>query len=360
MVRTTAAATDGGGPVRRADRRTVRLPDAAGRFLEAYALIGLLVVIAIFFSVWPRTSGSFASVANLQILIGNQAAIGIIALGALIPLIANEWDLSIGSVAGVTAVFTAAALSGGHGLLLSGLIGIGCGLVIGLANALIITRGRVNAVITTLGVSTILEGVVNQRTNGVAITTNIPDSVVNFGLGTTAGIPRVALVLIAVALLVYYVLDHTPWGRYLFALGSSPSAARLVGIRTGLVVGVAFVSASLLASVGGILQVARQAGADPRVGAAFTLPALAAAFLSAASVKPGKYNVGGTLVAILFLAVLNNGLSLAGVPAYVSSYLNGVALVVGVGLSAWLGRRRSERRRPVAEPQPAMNHPPLT
>ncbi|NUT36476.1 MAG: ABC transporter permease [Hamadaea sp.] len=320
-------------------RRTI----GAGRFIEAYALVGLLVAIAIFFAVWPKTSGSFASVANLQILVGNQAVIGIIALGALIPLIANEWDLSIGAVAGVTAVFTAAALSAGHGIALSALIGVGCGLAIGLVNALVITRARVNGVITTHGDATILEGVVNQRTNGVAITTDIPDAVVDFGLGTTAGVPSLALVLIAVALLVYYVLDHTPWGRYLYALGSSPSAARLVGIRNGVVVGVAFVSASLLAAVGGVLQVARQAGADPRVGVGFTLPALAAAFLSAASVKPGKYNVGGTIVAIFFLAVLNNGLSLAGVPAYVSSYLNGAALVVGVGLAVWLGRRRTRQ-----------------
>jgi ribose transport system permease protein len=87
--------------------------------------------------------------------------------------------------------------------------------------------------------------------------------------------------------------------------------------------------------------VARAGGADPAVGDGFTLPALAAAFLSAAAVKPGRYNVGGALVAIFFLAVLNNGLNLAGAQPYVASYVNGVALVAGVGLAAYLQRRRS-------------------
>ena len=77
-----------------------------------------------------------------------------------------------------------------------------------------------------------------------------------------------------------------------------------------------------------------------RVGESFTLPALAAAFLSAASIKPGKYNVGGTLVAIFFLATLNSGLSLAGAPPYVSRYVNGAALIIGVALASLVGRRR--------------------
>ena len=85
---------------------------------------------------------------------------------------------------------------------------------------------------------------------------------------------------------------------------------------------------------------ARAGGADPRVGESFTLPALAAAFLSAAAIKPGHYNVGGVLVAIFFLAALNSGLNLAGAANYVSNYVNGAALIVGVGLAGFMGRRR--------------------
>lgn len=314
------------------------------QMLEAYALVGLLIVAFAFFSLWPTTSATFFSTANLQILVANQSVLGIVALAALIPLIANEWDLSVGATAGVASTFSAAAMSASHGVILGILLALGIGLFVGIVNALLVTRLGVNGVITTLGMATILDGVVNQKTGGLAIDSNIPQSVVNFGFKTVAGIPYVTLVMIAVALIVYYVLGHTPYGRFLYALGSSATAAALVGIRGKLVIGSAFAVAGLLAASGGVLQVARQAGADPRVGDTFTLPALAAAFLSAAAIRPGKYNVGGAMVAIFFLATINNGLSLAGVPAYVSSYVNGCALIGGVGLAAYLGRRSARSR----------------
>jgi ribose transport system permease protein len=294
----------------------------------------------VLFSVWSRTGDTFSSAANLRILVANQAVIGIIALGALIPLIANEWDLSVGAIAGTAAIFSASAMSGGRPVLVAIAIALGIGTAVGLSNALLVTRVHVNGVITTLGMSTILSGVINQKTGGRSVASNIPSSVVEFGSRNWFGIPRVAFALAIVAVGVYYLLDHTPFGRYLYAMGSNPRAARLVGLRTTLIVAASFVLAGLLAGVGGVLQVARQAGADPRVGESFTLPALAAAFLSAASIKPGKYNVGGTLVAIFFLATLNSGLSLAGAPAYVSRYVNGAALIIGVGIAAFVGRRR--------------------
>lgn len=101
------------------------------------------------------------------------------------------------------------------------------------------------------------------------------------------------------------------------------------------------VAGSTLCSVAGLLYVAGAGGASPNVGTTFTLPALAAAFLSAAAVRPGRFNVWGTIIAIFFLAVLNSGLSLAGMPPYVNDYVNGGALIVGVALAAALYRRRT-------------------
>jgi ribose transport system permease protein len=211
---------------------------------------------------------------------------------------------------------------------------------VGIVNGLIVTRARVSAVITTLGTATILQGALSQKTGGEGIV-GVPDSITNFGSTTWLGVPKAAYVLAFVALLTYYLLAYTPAGRYLYAVGSNAAGARLVGLRTRLLLCVAFVAAGGLAGAAGVLQVARAGGADPQVGAGFTLPALAAAFLSAASIKPGRYNVGGTLVAIFFLAALNSGLNLAGAAPYVSNYVNGVALIIGVGLAAYLGRLRA-------------------
>lgn len=326
----------GGGHVRADARKRAVLP-----FLEAYGLLILLVLCAVFFSVWSRTADTFLTTANLKILFANQAIPAIIALGALVPLVCYKIDLSVGPVAGLSAVFVASWLSGGMAIPLAVLLGVGLGVLVGAVNALLVARMGVNDVIATLGVGTILHGVVVQKTGGLAVVSDIPVSLTDFGSGDVRGIPNVALLLVVVAVGVHYVLAHTPLGRELYAYGSNQAAAQLVGIRTKYVVGLTFFVAAMLCAAAGVLYVARAGGAAPNIGDGFTLPAIAAAFLSAAAIKPGRYNVGGTLVAIFFLAVLNNGLTLAGAEPYVASYVNGAALVVGVSLAAVLYRRRA-------------------
>lgn len=310
-------------------------------FVEAYALLVLLAVIALFFCFWSETADTFPTVANIRILVASQAVIGVISLGALLPLLCTEFDLSVGNVAAVSAVFVAAFVSDGGNVLLAVGLAVLVGAVIGTVNALIVTRGHVSGVIATLGMSTILLGVILQRTGGLAPASNIPTSMTNFGTGLVAGAPAIFITLIVIAGVVYFVLSHTSFGRQMYAVGSNVEAAKLVGLRVDRIRGIAFVAGSVLCAIGGLLYVSRAGGASPNVGATFTLPALAAAFLSAAAVRPGRFNVWGTVIAIFFLAVLNNGLNLAGVEPYVNDYVNGAALIVGVAMASVLYRRRT-------------------
>ncbi len=334
---TTLPAVDGGVPAASIPRHSTRLSQAVGR----WAMLGIAVIIATFFALWPVTAETFRSSANLRILISSQAVVAIIALAALIPLICNEFDLSIGPIAGLVAVTTASALSSGRPILLSIAMGIGVGVLVGVVNALLVTRAGVNGVVTTLGTSTILLGIVNQTTGGLAIVSDIPRSFTRFGTGSTFGIPTVALALVAAVLFTWFMLDHTPFGRRLSAIGSNPEAAALLGLPVRSTIAMSFVLAGALSAVAGVVYVSRAGGADPSIGNQFTLPALAAALLSAAAVRPGRYNVGGTIVAIFFVAVLNNGLNIAGAKPYLTNYVNGAALILGVSLSVALHRRAS-------------------
>lgn len=324
-----------------APAETARRPRRSVRsYLEAYAFVVLLIGAFIFFSVWSKTSSTFLTSANLQVMLGSNTVIAITALAALVPLICNEWDLSIGGSAAMSSVFVAAFMTNGMNVWLALAIGVAIGVGVGIANALLITRMGVNAVITTLGTSIIITGIINLKTGGVTLAGNIPASVTNFGTLNWLGVPRTVYALALVALLVYYVVDHTPFGRYLYALGSNRAAAHLAGIRVKVIIGSTFVFAGALCGGAGVLEVARSGGANPNLANALLLPALAAAFLSAAAIRPGKYNVGGVLVAVYFLAVLNSGLNLAGAQPYVSNFVNGGALIIGVGLAARLGDRR--------------------
>jgi len=327
-------------PSRRPERTGRRRGFA--RFLEAYALLILLVAMVIFFSAWPETSAIFPTAANLRILVASQAVLGVVALGALIPLICGEFDLSVGAVAALSAVLVAGTLSSGSSVLTGIMVAVGAGAVVGVANGLIVTRLHVNAVVCTLGMSTVVVGYIRQDTGGLAPPSDIPVSLTEFGTGTIAGIPTIFLLLLVVAGVTYFVLEHTPLGRRIYALGSSPTAAELVGLRTRRLRFTVLFAGAVLCGIAGLLYVARAGGADPKLSGTFTLPALAAAFLSAASVRPGRYNVWGVIIAIYFLAVLNNGLNLAGAQTYVSDYLNGGALILGVALASIM-RRRNQR-----------------
>jgi ribose transport system permease protein len=323
-----------------ADVKVRRQRRRATEWLEAYALLACLVAAAVFFSLYGPTSGTFLTAANLQVLVGGQAVAALAALAVLVPMCAGNWDLSVGATAGVGAVFSASAMSGGN-LIGAVLLGLALGAAVGVFNALVVTRFKINAVIATLGTMSLLQGLINLKTSGVAVVSNIPQSLVDLGSGTWVGVPRIAVVLLAVALATHYLLEHTPYGRYMYALGENPIAARLIGLRTNLLGFSAFVVAGVLAAIGGILAVARSGGASPQLGDQLLLPAFAAAFLSAAAIKPGRYNVPGLLVAVYFLAVINNGLNLMGAQPYVTSFVNGSALIVGVGMANYLGWKRS-------------------
>ncbi|MGE3993696.1 ABC transporter permease [Pseudorhodoplanes sp.] len=324
--------------MRETPRDTKRSGSRWLRYLEAYALLILLIGVCVFFSVYPKTANTFPTLANLQVIFGNQSVLALVALAALIPLVCNEWDLSVGASAGLSAVICAKLLSNGTPLGMAMAAGVSLGVLVGASNAVLITKVGTNAVITTLGTAAIVGGVVTQVTGGTAQVSNIPHILTRFGSGNTFGVPNTAYVLLGVALVVYYVLVHTPAGRYIYALGSNREAAALIGLRTKLILGFTFVAAGGLAGIAGVLQVARAGGADPRIGETLTLPALAAAFLSAAAIKPGQYNVGGTIVALFLLATINSGLAIAGAPPYLAEYVNGAALIVGVALAVNLGR----------------------
>ncbi|WP_368680765.1 ABC transporter permease (plasmid) [Rhodococcus opacus] len=321
-------------------------PDNSGggtllRIVEKYALVALTIGLVIFFSVWPKTAETFPTTANIKILLASQAVIGLIAVGVLLPLIVREFDLSIGSVAALSAILVVIMLTNGVPIVVAAVIGLVIGVVVGVVNAVITTYIGVSGIVTTLGMSTIVLGIVMQITGGLAPTADIPPSFTNIGNGTVLGLPIIFVVLLIVTAIAYFVLEHTPFGRQLYAAGSNPQAAALVGIGVGRLKVWAFIICGVMAALGGILYVARAGGADPRINSVFLLPALAAAFLSAAAIRPGRYNVLGAIVAIYFLAVLNNGLSLAGAPSYVSDYSNGIALIAGVAV-AMLFRSRGK------------------
>lgn len=329
-------------------RATTRRPlagvaEAAGHLLERFGLVVLLGVAILTFAVLPSTSDTFATSANLSVIVGNQSVLAIVALGAMIPLVAGQFDLSVGSVAGLCAVVSANWMTEHGASVGTGIaIAVVLGGLVGVFNGVIVSYLRVTSLIATLGTTTLISGVVAQYTSGASIV-GVPASLTNFGSGSTLGLPNTLYVLIVIGVLTMYLLVWTPFGRQLYAVGSNRQAAQLVGIPTVRLTVISYVLSGVFAGAAGALLVARLGGANPATGFDYTLPALAAVFLGATTIVPGRFNTLGVFVAIFFLAVLSSGLTLAGAPDYVQDYVNGGALIIGVAMSALLTVRRGGR-----------------
>ena len=310
--------------------------------LERYGLVVLFVLLfLVFATMWDRPS-TFRSTDNIRAVLGTYSIPAILALAAIIPLVAGQFDLTVGPVAGLTAMATAGAFTKeGSPLWVAILIALLIGLVVGVVNGYLVAYVKVNAFITTLGVSSLILGFITLYSEGSAVLVS-HEGLTNLGSLNWIGIPRLVFIVLFLAALTYYLLEHTPFGRYLHSVGSNETAARLVGLDVDRLTFMTFVLSSLLASIAGVLLLARNGSADLQLGGlGLTLPALAAAFLGATAIRPGQFNVLGTLVAVLFVGFSLSGLNLNGASNWVTDVFTGGTLVLAVAISTIVARHRA-------------------
>lgn len=309
--------------------------------LERYGLVILMVVLLLFFSINGRTGSAFTSSANIQNILGNQSVTAILAIAMVIPLVCDVMDLTVPAVAGVSNVMFA-ALIGTHQqpvLLAAVLTILGC-LAIGCVTAVLVAVYKVNNFIVTLGIFTLLGALLQAYTGGRFLTEGIPSELGTWGTRLIAGVPLSVAPLIGVAVITWYVLMHTTYGRELESIGDNAEAAHLVGLPVQKSTFIALLASSFLAGVAGILLTSRLGGADPTAGTSYLFPALAAVFLGATVFRIGRYNVWGTVVGVFLTAIAVNGIALYGAAGWVTPAFNGAALIVAVTGSNIASRRR--------------------
>jgi ribose transport system permease protein len=332
--RTSTAATPADGQARKPGRRGV------GEIAEAYALVLLLLAVVAFFMLLPASSESFGSLANLKIVLGDQSVLLVICLAILFPIVTNSWDFTPGASAGLAAIFAASVVSSTGSILLALAAALATGMVIGAINGFLVTKARIDSVIATLGMTIVIAGVVQWKTDGSALLEGIPHSLTQLNSETISEVPILALIALALAVVSYYLLKHTIYGRDLYSIGSNRSAARLVGLRPERFVMSTYLISGFLGGAAGMVLLARTGAGNPSVGPGYLLPGYAAVYLGGTAITPGRWNVWGVVVAVLFLGALNSGLTLAGAESYVNNFANGIALFVGVGVASLLARKR--------------------
>ncbi|MCB8884124.1 ABC transporter permease [Acidisoma cellulosilytica] len=309
---------------------------------EQFGLIVVwLLLVAVFGALRPDT---FLTWANLSTILGSQAVLVVVTLGLIIPLTANDFDLSIAFVMTLSSM-TVAVLNVNYG------VGIGwaiaaalvLGLVIGLINGLLITTFRIHSLIVTLGTGTFIHGFTLWMSDSMTISGVSPILMNGVIVDRLFGIPLEFYYTIGLAALIFYLLDYTALGRRILFVGRGREVARLSGINTNRIRISCLVVSSFFGALAGVLYAGTQGAADPVSGVSYQLPAFAAAFLGSTSIVPGRFNPWGSTVAVYFLVTGITGLVFLGFSSFIQEMFYGGALVVAVTLSQ-LVRGRQEQQ----------------
>jgi ribose transport system permease protein len=312
------------------------------RRAEQFGLIAVwLLMIAVFGYLRPET---FLTWPNFSTILGSQAVLVVVALGLLVPLAANDFDLSIAYTMTMSSMLIAVMnVNLGIGIGWSILAALATGLAVGLANGLLITIFRIHSLIVTLGVGTFLHGVTLWMSDSMTISgvsTKLIDAVI---VERLFGIPLEFYYAIGIALIIWYVLEYTAVGRRILFVGRGREVARLSGINTDRVRVACMMASGFLGALAGVLYTGTQGAADPVSGVSYQLPAFAAAFLGSTCILPGRFNPWGTTVAVYFLVTGITGLVFLGFSSFIQEMFYGGALVVAVTLSQ-LVRGRQEQQ----------------
>lgn len=306
-------------------RSRVSLPETA-------VLFAVLAVLVVFFSI---TSQYFLNGANLINILQNSARIGIVACPATLLLISGQFDLSVGSasawvgiVVAIAAATAGAPITPGLPLWVALLIGVAAALLVGIVNAVSVTFFRINALITTLATLAIFRGLTKVLSDGQTV------RIENFGelgIARVLGLPIPVYIFAAVVVVFFVVLRYTTYGRSMYAIGASPTAARLAGIRTGRAIFIAFILSAVLAGLSGLILLSQVNSASVNAGTGLELQVITAVVLGGASLSGGRGSIVGTTLAVLIVGVLGNGLIQLGVPSFWIEVAGGLLLLVAVG-----------------------------
>jgi ribose transport system permease protein len=307
---------------------TIERKETVRRILNNLRMLFVLIGLVILFSI---LSPYFLTSRNLMAIGLTISVIGIVCIGQSMVLMTGDFDLSVGSVAGFCGMVVA-WLTKSYGLYIPMfLIGLAIGGLIGCINGLLVTKAKVNALITTLAMMTIFQGATFLVSNGFAVGVNQNDF--RF-LGTyrLAGVPMPIIILIVLYVIFFFILKYSVFGRYIYSIGGNPEAARLSGINVDKIKVLVFTFTGVLSAFGGILLASRLGSAQTTAGSQYPLNSIAACVLGGIAIAGGEGNILGALIGVAIIGVLKSGLIMVNMPSYYQWIANGIVLIAAVYL----------------------------
>lgn len=295
-------------------------------FLQRYGLVVSFLILCLALSL---LSDRFLTVGNLTNVLRQSTINLIIAIGMTYVILTAGIDLSVGAVLALATVVTADLLQRGVPILPTVVLGLLLGGVLGMANGLLISRVKVPAFVATLGMMTVARGLALTYTQGRPIT-GLPDAFRYIGTGYLGPVPMPIIVAGITFLAGYILLTRTRMGMYIYALGNNPVAAHYTGIATSSYITFVYVLAGSLAALAGMILVARLDSAQPTAGISYEFDAIAAVVVGGTSFAGGEGSLMGTLLGVLVISVLNNGLNLLNVSSFYQPVVTGLVIALAL------------------------------
>jgi rhamnose transport system permease protein len=321
------------------------------QFVEAVVRLrelGLLVALAILVTVTAIAEPRFIEADSLRDLIRNATIIGLLAIGQTIVLVTRNLDLSVGAILGLAAFMAGTLFENNPGLSIPIVFALGIllGCAAGLINGVLVTFGRIPALVATLGTLYIFRGIAFVWTGGTQVNAEtLPDGFLSIGTSTVLGVPTIAIFTLVALVVVAFFLRNYRAGRELYAIGSNPDAARLAGIRTSRRVLTAFVASGALAGLAGVLFTARFGTVDATAGTGYELQVIAAAVIGGVAIFGGSGSVWGAALGALVLTTITSALIILRVPAFWQMAVVGALLLSAIALDRFIALRVAERLR---------------
>ena len=282
-------------------------------------------------------SDKFLTVENQLNILRSAAVAMIVGVGQVFVISARQIDLSVGSVMGLTACLTGFLVFDGYPVILCFIFAIAVGAGLGLCNGLIVGFLRVPALLGTLGMLVLARGVVQEVMYGT-YHVRFPANFVVLGQGNTLGVPNLVWVAAVVVIVGHFVLTRLEYGRYILAIGGNPEAARIAGIKVRRYIIIAFVVQAALVALAAFLLMGRMNSAHPTLGQGLELHIIAGVILGGSSLFGGIGRIWGMAIAMYLIAVLENGLLLAGASFFWQQILLGLLLIISVAIQVYRTR----------------------
>jgi rhamnose transport system permease protein len=302
----------------------------------------IFIFIVLIIALVTLRSPYFLNVDNFRDILLDIAILVLVSIGQMMIIITRGFDLSVGSGIGLSAMAIGMFIITHWGLppWAAILMGIGLGLLMGGFNGFAVTVGRVPPVIVTLGTLSIYRGLVYVVSQGAWVNADqLPPIFKEFTLQPILGIPSLIIFAVVVAIIAYYFLNHTRTGRQIYAVGSNPAAAQLVGIRVNRIIFLVFALSGALYGMAGVLWVSRYANAANNTGMGWELQSIAASVIGGVSVFGGTGTVPGVLLGSFLLGIINNAVNLVGISPFWKQVFYGVVILLAVIADSLISRR---------------------